>query len=440
MIAPSASRSAGVAGTPSLKSNILYAGVGNALFALTQWGILSIVARLGTAEEVGAITIAAALVTPLFFLASMGMRDGHAVDDLDRFSRADYVALRVVSSVLAFLIVLLLVVTYRSSSGWLVQSTTLAFATVKFFGAQATMNHGIFQRAERMDYVARSMLSRGLLGLAAFAAAYWLTGDLPLALLCEAGAWWACVWLVDRRMLEFLGTRTSMAEVLQASLKNVGRLALWLLPLGLSISLMRAAGSAPPLVLERHVDLATVGVFGAVAYVNTALSTVSGAIGTASAARLRRLYRAGERRRFGRLVLKLSALSTAVGAALVGAAWLFGDAILASIYGAGYRRGDLLVIVVIASALRIAGAPFQFALTAGQAFGRRFVNNAVTFAAALVAALVLVPRAGAMGAAWAMVIATAVNLLLTTRSFQIVSGMIVVPPVAPGDAARTSAQ
>ena len=47
------------------------------------------------------MTLALALVTPLFFLTSMGMRDVHSVDDLDAFSRADYVAVRMFGSLFA---------------------------------------------------------------------------------------------------------------------------------------------------------------------------------------------------------------------------------------------------------------------------------------------------------------------------------------------------
>jgi hypothetical protein len=170
----------------SLRRNLLHAAFGKAVFALTQFGILATVTHLGPPEHVGAMTVASALVTPLFFLTSMGMRDVHAVDDLDRFTRADYVALRFLGGSVAVILVCLLAFTYQSSSGWFVQATTIAFAFVKFFGAQSSLNHGVFQRAERMDYVAASVLSRGLGGLGVFALTYWLTMNLPLATALEA--------------------------------------------------------------------------------------------------------------------------------------------------------------------------------------------------------------------------------------------------------------
>ena len=402
---------------PSMHHNVVYASLGGALFALTQWGIVVVVARLGSPVEVGVVTVVTALVTPIFLFAQMGMRDGHSVDDLDRFTRADYLALRLVSSLMAVGIIGVLIFTYLVPSGVLVQATAAAFALVKLFGAQTNMNHGIFQRAERLDFVAISMISRGLLGLLAFAVCYWWTRSLVLAFLAEALAWWLCQWAVDRRLLQRLNAHVPMREVLAVSPQRMLQLARWMFPLGLAIFLMAASASVPRLVLERHVELALVGIFGAIAYVNVALNTVSGAIGTAAAARLRRLYRQGARRRFLRLSVQLTLLSAALGGALWMVAFLAGDIILQLLYGAEYAHRELFQIAIFAAALRITASPLQFALTAGQAFWRRMSNNSLTFLVAIAASLLLIPSLGVIGAAWALVVLSAANLLLTLIAF-----------------------
>lgn len=407
----------------SLRRNLFHAAFGKAVFTLTQFGILAVVAHLGPKEDVGAMTVASALVTPLFFLTSMGMRDVHAVDDLDHFTRADYVALRLFGGLFAVALACLLALTYQASSSWLVQATTIALAVVKFFGAQSSVNHGMFQREERMDFVSYSILVRGLSGLGIFTLVYWLTQSLPLALACEALAWLATNFF-DQRLLARLGARTFLAELSGVRPRKVARLAWWVLPVGVSLWLTRAGMSAPPLVLDRYADLATVGVFGAMMYLHTALSMVSGVLGSASAARLRRFYRDGARRDFARLAIRLTLGSATLGAVGVLMAWLFGDTFLGIAFGEEYKRGDLFVVVILASAISITGGPLLTAISAGQAFRRRLTISAGVCAVAVTVSFLLVPSHGAMGAAWALVATTASNLLFTTLSFLAVSAQI----------------
>jgi O-antigen/teichoic acid export membrane protein len=268
------------------------------------------------------------------------------------------------------------------------------------------------------------MLSRGLLGFLAFALCYWETRSLPISFLAEAAAWWLCLRLVDQPLLDRLQARVPLGQIIKVPPAEIAKLALWNLPLGLAIFLMLSSASVPNLVLERERGLAALGVFGAIAYINIALNTFSSAIGTASAARLRRLYRTGARARFLRLSLRLTLLAASIGAALWLAALFVGEWALNLLYGPEFVQGQLLQIALLAAALRITAAPLQFSMTAGQAFKRRMKNNALTFVVALAASLALIPRFGASGAAWTLVALSAVNLILTINSFRLVLSRI----------------
>lgn len=401
---------------PSLRRNVLYSTFANGFFALTQWGIVIVSAHLGTAADVGVITVVTALVTPIFMFAQMAMRDGHSVDDLNEFTRADYIALRIVTSTVAVGVVAVVVFIYLAPAGAVMQATAASFAAVKLMGAQANMNHGIFQRAERLDYVALSLISRGFFGLISFSVCYLSTGNLALAFLAQGLIWWVCLYAVDLHFLNRLQARVTFHDVLNVSPRQVIKLAGWMLPLGLAVFLMVASTSVPKLVLGRNADLTVVGIFGAIAYINVALDTISGAIGTASAARLRRLYRDGQRNRFLRMNIRLALLSASLGGAMWLAALLYGGQILKLLYGDEYARGDIFQVAILAAALRVSAAPLQFAMNAGQAFWRRMGNSGFTFVVSLVSSVALIPSHGAVGAAWAMVIPAAVNLALTAFS------------------------
>jgi len=404
-------------GKPSLRRNVIYSALANAIFSFTQWGIVAVVVHWGHSEQVGAITVVTALITPIFMFAQMAMRDGLSVDDLDHFSQADYIALRAVSSFIAVLASALLILFYLAPSGEMVQLAGLAYVFVKLMGSQTNMNHGIFQRAEKLDFVALSMLSRGVFGFAFFACAFYYSRDLGVAFFAEALAWSAGFFLIDRPLLARMGARTKFHEVIGADPRKVLQLAKWMLPLGVAILLMNAAASVPRLALERSASLSVVGVFGAIAYLNVALNIFSSSIGTASASRMRRQFRSGKKGKFIKLTAELLAACGVLGLSLIFAASYWGKEALELIYGSNYARSDVLTITVAAAALRILAAPLQFAMNAGQAFGKRMQNSVVTFAAAVAAALLLIPSFGVIGAAWALFVQSAVNLVSTLLSF-----------------------
>jgi O-antigen/teichoic acid export membrane protein len=397
----------------SLRRNIVFSMVGRGYYAVTQFLVIVLAARLGSPEVVGVLTLASAIVTPMFFLATMGTHDVLTIDDLDRFSRADYVLLRLIGSVMAVVMsVLVTLVAYRDG-GALILASVFGFSLVKFSSAQASMNHAMFQRAERLDFVAISIFMRSTAGLLAFGLAFWQTHNLPFALFCEAAAWFLSYWFVDRGLLTQLGLQTAMVTLSDTGLRRIGSLALWVLPVGIALWLMRVATSVPPIILEHYAGLAAVGVFGALAYVHTALSMLANAVGSASAARLRRYVREHRTTAFRTLARKLTMMSLLFGFVMTGLAWLVGAQLLTLVFGPEYGDRALFTIIVAASSLTLVASPLITAITATQAFSWRLAISGISLAAGLASALLLVPGYGIYGAAWSFVASSFAFLFVT---------------------------
>jgi len=385
----------------TLRRNIGFATIGRGWYALTQFMIVALCARLGTPADVGAFTLASALVTPLFFLATMGTRDVLTVDDLDRFSRADYLGLRILGSIAAVLASILVAAVFYQDHGLFVLGAVVGMAMVRFIGAQASMNHAMFQRAERLDYVAISILLRSTAGLIGFGVTMWLTGNLPLALLCEAALWGLSYWLADTILLRRLDLDTPFSALRGTGLRRIGALALWVLPVGLALWLLRAANSVPTILLERHSGLAEVGLFGALAYVHTVLSMLANAVTSAAAARLRRYVRTGRRAAFRRLARRMVTVTFGFGLIGILLAWMVGAPVVTFVFGPEYADRILLTVIVAASALYLVASPLVTGVTAYQAFRWRVAISASCFVAGAIAAVLLVPQFAAMGAAGA---------------------------------------
>lgn len=56
----------------SLRRNIVFSMVGRGYYAVTQFLVIVLAARLGSPEVVGVLTLASAIVTPMFFWPRWG--------------------------------------------------------------------------------------------------------------------------------------------------------------------------------------------------------------------------------------------------------------------------------------------------------------------------------------------------------------------------------
>jgi len=395
----------------SLRRNIGYAMIGKIYYAATQFLIIALTARLGTQSDVGALTLASAIVTPLYFLTGMGMQTVLTVDDLNRYSRADYVGLRFIGGFLALSLSVLGALIFYADQGWLVLAAVTGQALVRFFGAQASLNQAMFQRAERQDYVAASIFVRTTAGLIGFVVTFWLTHDLPMALFCEAALWFASYWMVDTRLLRQLDMEIPLAILKQTSLRRVWSLLIWVMPMGVALWLVRLAGSVPPIMLEHYAGLDAVGLFGALAYANTLLSMVANAMGGAASARLRRQAREGRMGSFRKLTVKMVLVALAMGLGALALTWLIGEPVLTLVFGAKYADGNLFLLIVAASSLSLIASPLVTAVTAMQAFRLRVLTATFSFSAGVVAALLWVPSLGAYGGGLAFLATSAAQLL-----------------------------
>ena len=140
---------------------------------------------------------------------------------------------------------------------------------------------------------------------------------------------------------------------------------------------------------------------------------LSGTVGAASAARLRRLYLDGDRAGFLALSLRLVAFSMLVGAVILTLGVLGGDAMLGLVFGVTYMRGDLLMILLLAAAIGISVGPLVTGLQAGQAFRRRLLTGIAGFITAWGTAILFVPGFGEIGAAWSLVAMATGNAVMT---------------------------
>ncbi|MGC2322940.1 MAG: hypothetical protein WA463_09945, partial [Terriglobales bacterium] len=218
---------------PPLRVSFSWTLAGNLVYAATQFGVLSALAKLGSAAVVGQYALALAIAAPVFMFTNLQLRGVQATDARHQYQFADYFTLRSLSTLLGLLAVSGLVALshYDRTTRLVILVVTLAKAIESFSDVIA----GHLQKFERLDQVARALMIRGAVSVATFATAFWITRSLVVASLALAATWLAVIALYDFRVL----ARVLHSRVyFRFSAPVLGRLTWLSLPLGIVMTLV----------------------------------------------------------------------------------------------------------------------------------------------------------------------------------------------------------
>lgn len=399
---------------PRLRVSFSWTLLGNVLYAVCQWGMLSLLAKQGSKAVVGQFVYGQALTAPIFMLAGLQLRGVQATDVNETVPFARYLALRLVGVVGAVGVSIgIAAFTGHLGPDLLV---VLGVALAKAIEAVSDIFYGLAQHHERMDLIARSMILRGLAAMIALAAGYRL-GGLVAGVFLYAASWAVVLLLHDVRF----AARSGSAPIsLRPDLAPRGLLALTrvALPLGLVMGLISLNTNLPRYFLEHHAGMDALGVFGALSYLIVAGTTIVNALGQSATPKLAQLHAAGDLAGFRRLTGRLAGLVAGMGLAGVALAALAGRPILTLLYRPDYGgAASELVVIAAAATFAYAASILGYGLTAARSFAIQTPLFAAVTLTTLVSAAVLVPGHGLMGAAMTLVVSAIVQLAGTAAAF-----------------------
>ena len=397
--------------TLSLRRNFSWTFVGNVVYAASQWGMLVIIARLGTPAMVGEFALGLALTAPIVLFSNLQLRGIQANDARRRFAFNDYLTLRLITTALALCVLGGLVATGNFTGPGLL---ILLIALTKSLESVSDVYYGLLQQHERLDVVAQSLMLRGVLSLAALAAGLYLTTSLLWGVVAMALCWAAVLVLFDiPRGARVLGSGSPNSKT-WPSPERLGELARLALPLGFTMLLVSLNTNVPRYFIEQYEDTYALGIFSALAYIMVAGRTVVAALGQAASPRLSSYYAAGNRRAFRALATRLLSVGVLLGAGGVAASLLAGGPLLNFVYGTDYgEHRELFVHLMVAAAFIYVGSFAGYVMTAAQRFGVQAPLAGVVVLVSCLACWLLVPRYGLTGAALATTAAAAVQFALS---------------------------
>jgi O-antigen/teichoic acid export membrane protein len=408
--APGAPCAAGVRAA-SLRTNIAWTAVGNAVYAGCQWGVLVAVAHLSSPEVVGTLALAYALTAPLFLLAGLQLRASQATDAGRRFRLEDYAAVTG-AGMTAALIVTGGVVLLSGYDPW-TKLVILGVGASKAIEGLSELCYGALQRDERMRSIAVSLMVRGVLSIATVAAVLWAGGPLVVAVAAMALSWALVLIAHDRRAVR-RGGAAAAPRGARVDLAVARGIALRSLPLGLVMMLISLRANLPRYAIERQFGAVELGIFAALSSLLVAGNVVVAALGQSATPRLARYHLEGAVAAFRRLVARLLALAVAVGGVGLAISLLAGGPLLRVVFGPRYAdRADVLAWLMAAGVAAYAASILGYALTAAQRFAIQLPLFSATTLLCGAGCAWLVPAHGLVGAAYAWGGSLAVELVAT---------------------------
>ena len=377
-------------------------------YAVCQWVILSVTAKLGTPALVGQFAFATALAGPVFMLTNLQLRGVQSTDARNEYCFSDYVILRVVGSAIALVAVAIVCPFLRLKSSAI--CAVLLVAGFKALESLGDVIAGLMQKYERLDSVAISLLLRGAASSVVFATAFAVWQSLPLAL-----ALWACaagvmIAIYDCRVARRLALSEGGLSF-AFDRQRLRRLALISLPLGLVSAVTSLNTNIPRYTIERVLSVSDLGIFASIAYPVTAATIVANSLGQSALARMSRHFADGRINDFKRVVLKLIACGVALTVCGMTAVAVAGNRVLSLLYTHEYaKQGHLFLVLASAAGLNCIACFLVYALTAARKFKIQIPIAVVCMLTTFAASALLVPRLRLMGAAIALVISACIQI------------------------------
>lgn len=407
-----------------LRVNFAWTLLGNAVYAASQWGMLIVLAKLGTSTMVGQFALGLAVTAPIFMLANMQLRGIQATDTKGEYQFADYLGLRLLMSLLALCTICGVVACggYRRETALVI----LAIGLAKASESLSDICYGFFQQHELMDTIAKSMMLKGVLSLLALGGGILLTQNVLWGALLMAGVWGGLLVTYDlRQVRERLQTSSSIKTTPYnnnsqlsfllwprwnaARLSGLVRLSL---PLGLVMMLISLNTNIPRYFVERYWGEQRLGMYAALAYLMVAGTTVISALGQSATPRLARYYATGSQSAFASLLLKLCGIATILGIVGVGIATSIGPEVVSLLYQPEYaQHSDVFWWLMVASGISYIASFLGYGMTAARYFKIQTPLFATVVGVTSVMCSLLVPQHGLIGAAQASVIAAIVSVI-----------------------------
>lgn len=381
---------------PRLSASVAWTVTGTALFAVSQWAVVALTARLAGPQDLGYFTLATAVVTPILAFSQVQLRAVLATDARFEHRLRDFVNLRFVLT--AAMISVTGIAVAAVAEDRTAAAVIVVFVVAKGIDSVSDILYGYHQRREDMRIIALGQILNGLLSVALFGVMLQSTGSIVLAMAGYAAA--SALTLFGWALPASIRSRRRDTDDPRGQPAAHRRLLWTALPLGFVMLLAGLAANLPRYAVEISLGTTALGIFGAAAFLVLVGANIITALGQAASPRLAKQLAEGRRADFGRTLAVLLALAFGLAALGTLVAALWGTDVLGALYTPEFaERADVLVALAAAAMVAFPASIMAVAATSARSFRAQLPVFFLVLAVGVIASWLLVPTWGLMGAA-----------------------------------------
>ena len=399
----------------SIFRNFAWMFWGNTIYSLCQWALVVFLAKFGNVEMVGKYSLALAITAPIFMFTNLQLRAVQIADVRNEFKFNTYFSLRVYSSLLGVFISLgiLLLCNYQ----WETRLTIFIIGVAKGIESVSDIFWGLQQKNERMDFVAKSMLLRGVISVIGFTSAIYVTGSIVVGSLALTLSWGLVLLFYDISNMKLTGKEPTNEKIFAISrgeyqIDPIMKLIRKTLPLGAALALVSLNANIPRYFVEYYLGEGSLGIFSALLYLMIPGSLILNSMGQSISPQMAKMVYENNFSRYRHYLINIVVVGGMISLIALFLSLIWGKEILLAFYTWEYAQQDKLLLWIM-------GAAFLIYLSTGLGYGMTaagyFKPQTPLFAGITILTMItnyiFVPRLGIFGAVISLLISGFAQLL-----------------------------
>ncbi|NMA32180.1 MAG: oligosaccharide flippase family protein [Candidatus Methanofastidiosa archaeon] len=409
----------------TLRSNFKWTFIGNCIYFISQWGMLTVLVKWGNPDVVGKYAYALTIVTPVITFAMMQLKQVHITDVSEQFEFRDYLSTRIGIVFLGLLTMNIIV--WFGQYSLETKVVILVMSLAKWVDSISDIIRGIFQKYERMSYASISLIIKGISGLAAVAILFHLTGSLVITLWGLTLVWTLSLFFYDiPKGLAFLRQNWVPDSDIKSIIPNFNFIKIWKLirisfPLGIVLGVGSLQTFLPRFFLEKYYGETLLGYFAAISYPLAVGNMVIAALSQSALPRLSK-YFVENIQEYKRLFVKIMFLGLLIGIVFILLVIFFGKQALVLLYRPDYGQyQSAFILMSFSGAISFLAAFCGTGVTAARCFNVQILFSGIATLGTAIAALILIPKHAIIGASVTMIVTSSLMLIcyLTGLMFHI---------------------
>lgn len=240
-----------------INKNIFWNAVGNTAYNGLQWLITVIVTRRSGFGEAGILAIAMSVSLAFRTVSYFGIRNFQVTDNDNKYSVSDYLGLRIITSMAAFILCLMAAILSNYSKN--IFQAVLLYMIFRISEGFSDLFQGIMQKNERLDIAGICLFIKSPVTTAAFIIGFYFTDSLNSGLLFMSVS-----AIIMSFVFEFPIAKRCAGNALKISFYFCGKLALEALPMFVYTLEAALILNMPKYFLSLTMDKAFVGIYSSV--------------------------------------------------------------------------------------------------------------------------------------------------------------------------------